>query len=257
MHKYLIEFKRLIKIMEKLRGKNGCPWDKKQNHKTLLPYLLEETYELIEAINKNKEELIIEEMGDLLLQIVFHSQILKEKSKRGIYEVIKALNNKLIERHPHVFSKNKNFYKDFHVRQFWEKHKKEIKKRDSILDGVPIALPSLLRARRLISKATTLGFKWSNNDSIIKKIKEELNEVIKELKSKKRRALEEEIGDLLFVITALAYYNKINAENALYKANDKFIKRFKKIENKLNGNLNEKDILRLWKNTKTVSPQLW
>jgi len=250
MYKYLIEFKKLIKIMEKLRGKNGCPWDKKQNHKTLLPYLLEETYELIEAVNKNRKELIIEELGDLLLQIIFHSQILKEKSQKGIYEVIKLLNHKLVQRHPHVFSRNKNLYNDFHVRQFWEKHKKEIKKRDSILDGVPIALSSLLRARRLISKATTLGFKWSNNNSIIKKVKEELNEVIKELKSKKRRGLEEEIGDLLFVITALAYYNKINAENALYKANNKFIKRFKKIENKLKPNLSEKDILGLWEKVK-------
>lgn len=247
------EFIKLIKIMKKLRGKNGCPWDKKQTHKTLLPYLLEETYELIEAINKKNIESIIEELGDLLLQIIFHSQILKEKIGVGIEKVIENLNNKLIQRHPHVFSDKKGLYRDYHVRKFWEEHKKEVKKRKSILDGIPVALPSLLRARRLISKATTLGFKWSNNKSIINKIKEELKEVIKEVKKQRKKRLEEEIGDLLFVITSFAYYNKINAENALFEANNKFIKRFTKIERLLNGGLSENKILELWKLTKKIN----
>ncbi|MCX7698751.1 MAG: nucleoside triphosphate pyrophosphohydrolase [Candidatus Goldbacteria bacterium] len=245
------QFIRLIKIMERLRGKNGCPWDRKQTQKSLLPYLLEETYELIEAINKKDVKLIIEELGDLLLQVVFHAQILKEKKGVGIKEVIKCLNNKLIQRHPHVFSDKKDLYKDYHVREFWEKHKKEIKKRESILEGIPVALPSLLRARRLISKATTLGFRWNDNGTIIKKIREELKEVVKELKLRRKKKFEEEIGDLLFAITALAYYNKINAENALYKANNKFIKRFKKIEKLLNNNLPPKKILQLWNKTKS------
>jgi tetrapyrrole methylase family protein/MazG family protein len=244
------EFNRLIKTMEKLRGKGGCPWDKKQTHKTLLPYLLEETYELIEAIDKNDKNMMNEELGDLLLQIVFHSQIMKESKKGDINEVVKKLNNKLINRHPHVFSDKKGLYKDYHVVEFWEKNKKEEKKRKSILEGIPVALPSLLRARRLISKATTLGFKWKNNRSIVNKIKEELNEVIKELEKNKKERLEEEIGDLLFAITALAYYNKINAENALYKANNKFIKRFTKIEKEINTGMNEEDILKLWKKAK-------
>lgn len=244
------EFIKLVKIMKKLRGKTGCPWDKKQTHDSLLPYLLEETYELIEAINKKDKKLMIEELGDLLLQIIFHSQIMKEKTGYGIKEVIKNINHKLIERHPHVFLNKKGIYKDYHVSQLWEKHKKEIKKRKSILDGIPVALPALLQSRRLISKVTAIGFKWSNNKSIIKKIKEELNEIIKELKAKNRKKLEEEIGDILFAITALAYYNKINAENALYKANNKFKKRFIKIENKLKDNLSEKQILNLWEEAK-------
>ncbi|MCX8093137.1 MAG: nucleoside triphosphate pyrophosphohydrolase [Candidatus Goldbacteria bacterium] len=244
------KFIKLIKIMKRLREKNGCPWDRKQTQKSLLPYLLEEAYELIEAINKKDVKLIIEELGDLLLQVVFHAQILKEKTGAGIKEVLECLNNKLIQRHPHVFSNKKGLYKDYHVREFWEKHKKEIKKRESILEGVPVALPSLLRARRLISKATTLGFRWSDNREIIKKIREELKEVVNELKLRRKKKLEEEIGDLLFVITALAYYNKINAENALYKANNKFIKRFKKIEKLLNNDLTEKKILQLWNKTK-------
>ncbi|HPD18681.1 MAG TPA: nucleoside triphosphate pyrophosphohydrolase [Candidatus Goldiibacteriota bacterium] len=244
------EFTRLIKIMEKLRGQGGCPWDRKQTHKTLLPYLLEETYELIEAIDKNDKNMMMEEIGDLLLQIVFHSQIMKEETKNGIEKVIKNLNDKLIRRHPHVFSDKKGLYKDYHVLELWEKNKKKEKKRKSILDGVPIALPSLLRARRLISKASTLGFRWNNNRSIINKIKEELNEVIEELNKNRKKELEEEIGDLLFVITALAYYNKINAENALYRANNKFMKRFMKIENEINADMNEKDILKLWEKAK-------
>lgn len=246
------EFEKLIKIMKKLRSKNGCPWDKKQTHKTLLPYLVEETYELIEAINNKNKDMIIEELGDLLLQIIFHAQIMKEKTGNGIKKVIEIINNKLIQRHPHVFSNKKGLYKDYHVLEFWERYKKEIKQRESILDGIPMILPSLLRARRIISKVSTLGFRWQNNADIINKIKEELNEVTYEVRKKRRRKLEEEIGDLFFVITVLAYQNKINAENALYKANNKFIKRFKKIEKKLNNNLKKDEIIKIWQETKKL-----
>ncbi len=242
------EFQTLIKIMEKLRGKNGCPWDKKQTHKTILPYLLEETYELIEAFNKNKKEDITEELGDLLLQVVFHCQIAKENGKFDIYDVIKKLNQKLVQRHPHVFADKKGLKKDWHVRIFWEKEKKNEKNRSSILDGVPYALPSLLRARRLISKAKSAGFSWNENKSILKKINEEFLEVKEAIKNKK--ALKEEIGDLLFIIAALAYYNKIDPEDALHKTNDKFIKRFKKIEKKLYAGMSEKEMLKLWEKTK-------
>ncbi len=250
MHSKLKEFNKLIKLMEILRGENGCPWDKKQTHKTILPYLLEEAYELIDAFNKNKKEEIIEELGDLLLQVIFHSQIAKEKGKFDIYDVLKNLNEKLIKRHPHVFADKKGLKKDWHVRAFWEKEKKIEKKRTSILDGVPSALPSLLRARRLISKARSTGFYWHKEKSIINKIKEELSEVIDALNKKRQKELKEEIGDLLFAIAALAYYNGIDPENALHLTNNKFIKRFKKIENKLNSELNEKAILKLWEKSK-------
>lgn len=244
------QFQKLVKIMGILRGKNGCPWDKKQTHKTILPYLLEEAYELIEAFNKNDKKEIKEELGDLLLQVIFHSQIAKEKGKFDIYDVIKNLNEKLIKRHPHVFAGKKGLKKDWHVRAFWEKEKKKEKERLSILDGVPVALPSLLRARRLISKAKSAGFFWRENKSILNKIEEELSEVKEALKKKSKKALREEIGDLLFIIAVLAYYNGIDPEDALHKTDDKFIKRFKKIENKLYSGISEKEMLDLWSNTK-------
>lgn len=250
-NKKIKEFEKLIKIMEILRGKNGCPWDKKQTHRTIIPYLLEEAYELIEAFNRNDREEIKEELGDLLLQVIFHCQIAKEKGNFDIYDVIKNLNEKLIKRHPHVFTDKKGFKNDWDVRAFWEKEKKIEKKRASILDGIPVALPSLLRARRLVSKAKSAGFYWRTQRSIIKKIKEELGEVICALKKKDKKALKEEIGDLLFVIATFAYYNAIDPEYALHNANDKFIKRFKKIEKKIKIDLNEKEILKLWSQTKT------
>jgi len=244
------EFTKLVNLMKRLRGRDGCPWDKKQTHKTLMPYLLEESYELIEAINKNDKKAMKEELGDLLLQVVFHAQIASEKKNFDIYDVAKELNNKLISRHPHVFGNVKGLKKDWHVRDYWEKNKKKVKKRDSVIEGVPEALPALLRARRLQSKAQSTGFKWKTKDGIIRKINEEVREVKGAVKGRKKKDIEEEIGDLLFVIVSLSYFYKINPENALQKTNKKFIKRFKKIEKKLHGKMSEKQMIALWKKTK-------
>jgi len=153
MKKSKAYFNELVSIMKTLRSKDGCPWDKKQTHKSITPYLLEEAYEVIEAINNNDSENLKEELGDLLLQVVFHAQIASDNNKFVIEDVIKAISNKLIIRHPHVFGDKKGLTKDWHVRDFWEKQKKESKKRDSVIDGVPKALPALLRSRRLQSKA--------------------------------------------------------------------------------------------------------
>jgi len=243
-------FLELVKIMSILRSKNGCPWDRKQTHKSILPYLIEEAYELIEAINKNNINEIKEELGDLLLQVIFHSQIAKEKGKFDIDDVVKELNRKLIVRHPHVFAGKKGLTKDWHVREFWEKEKKKEKKRISILDGVPQLMPALLRARRLISKAKSVGFAWKSEEGIIKKIKEELKEVEAAIKQRKKVKIKEEIGDLFFVIVALCYFYGINPEEALQNTNKKFIKRFKKIEKFLYKGIKEKEMLDLWGKTK-------
>ena len=250
MKKSKDHFNQLVSIMKTLRAKDGCPWDKKQTHKSITPYLLEEAYEVIEAINNNDSENLKEELGDLLLQVVFHAQIASDNNKFEIEDVIKAISNKLIIRHPHVFGDKKGLTKDWHVRDFWEKQKKESKKRDSVIDGVPKALPALLRSRRLQSKAQSTGFKWKKQESILEKVEEEFREVKAAIKSKNKKNISEELGDLMFALVTLAYHNKINAEDSVQKANDKFMKRFKKIEKSLVPGMSEKDMIALWKKAK-------
>lgn len=244
------EFEKLVSVMEKLRGKRGCPWDRKQTHRTLLPYILEESYEVIEAVKKNSDSELKEELGDVLLQVIFHSEIARGRGKFDIYEVISGLNHKLISRHPHVFGTKKGLKTDAHVRDFWEAEKKKTKNRKSVLEGVPKALPALLRSRRLQSKAQSTGFKFSGCAAIMKKYREELSELIEAVNKGAKKEMNEELGDLLFATVTLAYQLKVNPEDALQSANDKFIRRFMKIENDLKQGMKEKEILALWAKTK-------
>jgi tetrapyrrole methylase family protein / MazG family protein len=244
------DFKKLVGIMKRLRAKNGCPWDRKQTHKTLLPYLLEESYELIEAINKKDKKGIKEELGDVLLQVVFHAQIASEKEGFSMDNVVEGINEKLINRHPHVFAGKKGITRDYHVKAMWEKNKKEVKKRDSVTDGIPKAMPALLRARRLQSKVTTTGFKWKTKEAILKKVAEELSEVKGALREKNKKHIEEEIGDLIFTLVALSYFLRIDPENALQKTSDKFIRRFKLVEKRMYPGMPEREMLSLWQGTK-------
>ncbi|MFP4466501.1 MAG: nucleoside triphosphate pyrophosphohydrolase [Candidatus Goldiibacteriota bacterium] len=243
-------FPELVGVMKKLRSKNGCPWDRKQDHKTLLPYILEESYEVIEAVNNSDYENLKEELGDLLLQVLFHSEIAADKNRFDIYDVIETLNEKLVSRHPHVFGGKKGLRKAADVRDFWEEEKKKTKKRKSVLEGVPKALPALLRSRRLQSKAAGRGFKWSEAADIEKKVMEEYSEMRRAVKEGNKKNMEEEIGDLLFAVSAWSYFYGINPENALQKANDKFIKRFRGLEKKLHGKMSEAEMLGLWKDEK-------
>ncbi len=236
--------------MKRLRAKDGCPWDKKQTNLSILPYLIEEAYEYIEAARNNDREGMKEELGDVLLQVVFHAQISADKGGFDIEDVIKAINNKLIIRHPHIFGDKKGLRSAANVRDFWEKHKKAVKKRDSVIDGVPKSMPALLRSRRLVSKAGSAGFKWNSTAGALGKVEEELREVKGALKSKNKKKLREEIGDLLYSISALAYYNGIEPEEALHMADDKFIGRFKRVEKNLRKGMKEKEILALWEKAK-------
>jgi tetrapyrrole methylase family protein/MazG family protein len=244
------KFNELVSIMKKLRSKDGCPWDKKQTHRSITPYLLEEAYEVIEAINKGDDNNMKEELGDLLLQVVFHAQIADDRGKFGIDDVVDGLNNKLIVRHPHVFGNRKDIKNATHVRDFWEQHKKKVKKRDSVIDGVPNALPALLRSRRLQSKAQTTGFKWKSEKGIMGKVEEEFKEVKEALRSGNKKHISEELGDLMFALVTLSYHNKVNPEEAVQRANDKFIKRFKRIEKDLRPGMSEKEMIGLWNTTK-------
>ncbi|MFQ5863887.1 MAG: nucleoside triphosphate pyrophosphohydrolase [bacterium] len=221
-------FENLINIMAELRGRNGCPWDKEQTHDTLRQYLLEESYEVLESIDRKNWTELREELGDLLLQIVFHAQIAAEGRKFDISEVVDSITEKLIRRHPHVFGEVK-----IHTAEeqtiHWEKLKKREGK-DSVLDGVPIALSALLRALRIQQKAASVGFDWPAEEPVWDKIQEEVEELKIASQEKKHNWVEEEFGDLIFSLVNVSRFIGINPEDALRKTTEKFIDRFKKVE---------------------------
>ena len=222
------ELNKLVDIIKKLRSPNGCEWDKEQTHKSLIPYLLEETYEVIEAINKNDYDGLKEELGDLLLHVLFQAELASENNKFSINDSILNINNKLISRHPHIFDdKNNNSYDKGN----WELSKQKEKNRKSVLDGVPIYLPALLRSRRIQEKASGVGFDWDKLEQVIAKVDEELDELKEAIRINKGK--EEELGDLLFAIVNLSRHLNLDPENALNNAIEKFAKRFYKIELKL------------------------
>lgn len=245
--------KDLEDIMIQLRGENGCDWDKKQTHQSLKKYLIEESYELCQAIDNDDIDEMIEELGDVLLQVIFHCQIGNEEGYFDLKEVINTICTKLINRHPHVFS-NKDIDMD-KFEQIWEDIKQEEKNESKITDGLkrlPIYLPALSKADKIQSKAALVGFDWNNIDEILKKIQEEYKELLDECKVGNIKYIKEELGDLLFSVVNLARYLKIDSEEALNKTNTKFINRFEFIE---------EGSLRLGKDIKTMSleemDELW
>jgi XTP/dITP diphosphohydrolase len=217
---------RLLEIMNELREK--CPWDREQTIDSLKTLTLEESYELLDAINEKDYDEIKNELGDLLLHIVFYSKIASEKSKFNFNDVVETIIKKLIVRHPHVFDSKKNISKQ-EVEKNWEKIKlKEGKK--SILSGVPKTLPALIKSERIQDKVSKAGFKWNSLNDSKNKIKEELNELNIEIKKNSFNEMEEEFGDLMFSLVNYGNLLGINSENALEKANKKFIERFKRME---------------------------
>lgn len=226
--------KKLTEIIAHLRGPDGCPWDKQQTHSSLKPYILEETYEVIEAIDEGDKEKLAEELGDLLLQIMLHAQIASERDAFDIETVAGMIGDKLVERHPHVFDEKKEITAE-EVLQNWEHIKlKKAKNHDySVLQGVPKALPALLKAYRVQEKVGRYGFDWDNPSDVIKKISEELEEFKKAIESGDETHSEEEFGDLLFSIVNFGRHLNLQAESALNKTTRKFIKRFQYIESKL------------------------
>ena len=217
--------------MEKLRSPEGCPWDRKQTHRSLLPYLIEETYEVVDAVEKRDDRELREELGDLLLQVVFHSQIAKERGAFTIDDVVDSIAKKLIHRHPHVFGEREDIKTAEDVNREWEKLKeKEGKVKESILDGVPRSMPALERASKLQKKAAKARFDWKDFEGIKEKLIEELSEIEEELKKGNREKIEEEVGDLLFMAVNLARFLGVHPEVALRKANEKFENRFRYME---------------------------
>lgn len=226
MKKELESFDRLLNILQELRQK--CPWDRKQTMESLRNLTIEETYELADAILQKDMPEIKKELGDLLLHIVFYARIAEEQREFDIANVMDSLCDKLVERHPHVFGEIK--VKDHReVEENWE----EIKMKEgykSVLSGVPDSLPALIKSNRIQQKVRGVGFDWDRKEQIWDKVKEELNELQQELAEEKKEEIESEFGDLLFSIINAARLYDIDPENALEKTNQKFIKRFKYLE---------------------------
>lgn len=246
-------FSYLLDIMDNLR--ENCPWDKEQTFKTLKNLTIEETYELSEAIISNNFEEIKNELGDLLLHIIFYSKIASEKNKFDISDVISGICEKLIRRHPHVFDKKEINSND--VEKNWENIKIE-EGNDSVLSGVPVSLPPLIKAKRIQEKTSNIGFDFKNDKQIIDKIKEEIIEFNTEVSKNKRDLIEEEFGDIIFSLVNYARINNIDVSYALELSNKKFIKRFKYIEkevrksNKKISDHNEDKLNDLWNKAKKL-----
>src|SRR2546428_7745493 len=224
-------FDELVKLMTRLRGPDGCPWDRKQTLSTLKPFIVEESYEVVEAIDQDDRGALAEELGDFLLQAVFVSEIAREEGSFDIYDVIAAIYNKLVKRHPHVFGDVEA--KDAEqVLVNWEKLKNEERKAEnkSVLAGVPQSLPALLKASRLTEKAARVGFDWRCAEDVFAKIDEEIGELREAVDAGDQQKIHDEVGDLLFSIANIARKLGVNAEEALQSSNRKFTSRFESME---------------------------
>ncbi len=226
MDERLKAFKRLLNIMDDLRAE--CPWDKKQTLESLRPLTIEETYELADAITSNDMESLKGEIGDLFLHLVFYSKIGSEKGAFDVKDALNAVCDKLIHRHPHIYG-DVQAETEEEVKANWEKLKLKEGKR-SVLEGVPSSLPSLVKAIRIQEKAKGIGFEWEHAEDVWKKVEEELGEVKMAIEKNDQNEIEEEFGDLLFSLVNYARFIKINPENALSRVNNKFVERFKLME---------------------------
>jgi MazG family protein len=238
-------FEKLVAVQARLRAPNGCPWDREQTHQSLRTYLIEEAYEVLEALESGNDARFAEEMGDLLLQIVFHSQIAREEGRFTVAEVIREIHDKMIRRHPHVFGET--YAKDSaEVLRNWEQIKAEerrssdskvdsktgegVPKQTSLLDGVSHALPATLESFQLSRKASRIGFDWEDSSGVFEKMQEETDELKKALGEQDQLKMEEELGDLLFAAVNLSRFLQVDPEIALKKANAKFSRRFRTME---------------------------
>ena len=230
-------FEDLVQLVKTLRGPQGCPWDREQTGETLKPHLIEEAHEVLEAIDIGDPRDLCEELGDLLFQILFHSEIASEQGDFDIYDVCRRIRQKMILRHPHVFG-DANFKNSEELLRNWEKLKsqekagsgKEPEPRKSILDGIPPSLPALHVARMISAKAAGTGFDWPDLDGIKEKLDEEIDELSEAVALESQEKIQEEVGDILFTAVNIARFLKIDPETALARANRKFISRFQALE---------------------------
>lgn len=257
----LYTYEELLSIIALLRSDRGCAWDRKQTHESLKANLIEESYELVEAINKADIENMKEELGDVLLQVLMHAQIAAESDLFTMTDVVDGIAKKMVYRHPHVFKKDVVAITTEQVLINWEKLKKKEKKQvtqTEIIEAIPKALPALIRAHKIQRKVAQVGFNPKEYKPILDKVKEEIREVEEEIQKGDSEGLEAEIGDLLFSIVNLSSFFEINPEFALTKAMEKFINRFRYIENatfakeKQLSQMTLEELDELWNNSKKV-----
>lgn len=250
--------KKLVAILKQLRGENGCPWDRAQTHESIKTCLIEEAYEVIEAINKKDMSSLKEELGDLLLQVVFHAQIAEENGQFCIDDVIQAISDKLVYRHPHVFS-DVNANNVDEALTTWEsmkKKEKEIKTQTEAMRKISSALPALMKSYKIQKKAADVGFDWDDVKCAFDKVNEETLELLEIYKGDNKEKIREEVGDLLFAVVNVARFLGVDPEDALHMTNAKFVNRFSYIENTALSqgrnleemNLDEMDVL--WEEAK-------
>ena len=247
----------LVDVVKRLRNpKNGCPWDIQQTSKSLAKYTLEEAYEVIEAIETNNYRELEGELGDLLLQVIYHSIIAAEKKKFSIEDVIDTSVKKMKSRHPHIFMRDESIKTVQDVNEFWETQKKYERKKkgaQSVLDGVSVSLPAVTRSLKLQKRAAKEGFDWKDANGNLKKVKEELNELSHEIKAQNKKKIKEELGDLLFSCINLSRKLGLDTETVIRDSNRKFEKRFKKMEKQMNKKKlewNLKNLEKQWQNSK-------
>ncbi|HJQ83725.1 MAG TPA: nucleoside triphosphate pyrophosphohydrolase [Candidatus Binatia bacterium] len=255
-------FTRLVEIMARLRAPGGCPWDREQTPQSLRPYLLEEVYEVLEAIDHGDPAAIRDELGDLLLQIVFQSELAAEAGRFTVADVATAIADKLVRRHPHVFADVQVRDADEVVRN-WRRIKAEERRSkgedDDLFAGVPAALPALVRADQLGEKAAHVRLDWSDAPAVLEKVREEVGELEDALEHGDRAAIEHELGDLLLAVASLARHRGVSAELALRAANDRFVARARRTEaaaraeGRTLGDLPPEEIDRLWQAAKRSS----
>ena len=235
-------FERLVAVQARLRAPNGCPWDREQTHRTLRTYLVEEAYEVLDALESGDDHKFAEELGDLLLQVVFHAQIAREEERFTILDVIREIHEKMVRRHPHVFGK-KRARNAAEVLKNWEQIKAEERKSSrtssesagqnhaaSLLDGIPHTLPAVMEGFQLTRRASRIGFDWDSAEGVLDKLREESAELQHAFRSGSTRKIEEEMGDLLFAAVNLARFLHVDPEIALKGANAKFSSRFREME---------------------------
>ena len=226
-------FDQLLAIMTRLRAPNGCPWDREQSHTSLKPYLIEEAYEVLEAIESGEAAALREELGDLLFQVVFHSQIASEQGQFDMADVVARLNAKMLSRHPHVFADASVHNAQDALTQWESIKRREAERRGerrSVLAGVPRALPALVRAQRVQAKAARVNFDWPDAQAAFTKVEEEMKEVASALAEGNRERVTDELGDVLFALVNVARLSNIDAEDASQRAIEKFQRRFRHME---------------------------
>ncbi len=252
------QFMNFVEIVKILRKK--CPWDSQQTNESIAQLLIEETYELIEAIENGDDEEFAKELGDVFLHVVMHSVMAEERGAFNLNDVLKKIQKKLINRHPHVFSDVQVSGSD-EVMRNWEKIKMKEQNQESVLDGVPKAMPALLRAERIQFKASRVGFDWENKEGVWDKVEEEIAELRSELTDGNSENAKEEFGDVIFALVNAARFENIIAEESLQKTNDRFTKRFKYIEKKVKEagkdlkNMTLAEMDSLWEEAKKLEKQ--